>query len=88
MSTSTTIRVPTTVRDRLVEISQKEGKSAGQVIDDLLKEREKKEFFAQMAEDFRRLRANPEAWAKYQSEVALWDSALMDGLGDDYEWDD
>ena len=88
MSTSTTIRVPAMVRDKLVEISREEGKSTGQVIQEMLREREKKAFFAQMAEDFRRLRADPENWESYQKEVALWDTTLLDGLEDEYEWDD
>ncbi len=88
MSTSTTIRVPSATRDKLVEISREEGKSTGQIIDEMLFERQKKAFFAQLAEDFRRLRADPEAWADYQNEIALWDSTLMDGLEDEYEWDE
>lgn len=31
---------------------------------------------------YERLRANPQEWADYLAEAAVWDSTLSDGLGD------
>lgn len=41
-----------------------------------------------LAEDFQRLRSDPEAWADYQSEIALWDTTLMDGLEHEPPWEE
>ncbi|MBX3070494.1 MAG: ribbon-helix-helix protein, CopG family [Thermomicrobiales bacterium] len=88
MATTTTIRVTTDVREHLAKLARNEGKTTGQLIEDMIREHEKKVFFEGLAEDFRRLRSDPEKWALYQSEVALWDTALMDGLEDEPPWED
>jgi hypothetical protein len=36
-----------------------------------------------MRADYERLRADPEAWAEYQREIALWDALSSDGLEDE-----
>jgi len=40
-------------------------------------------FWKHMHEGFSELRQDPEAWAAYQDETALWDSTLGDGLEDE-----
>jgi predicted DNA-binding protein len=85
---TTTIRVPIEVREKLAVLSDSEGKPIGKVIQKLIREHEKQEFFKGLAEDFRRLRNNPEAWAEYQREIAMWDTALMDGLENEPLWED
>jgi hypothetical protein len=36
--------------------------------------------------DYDALRADPEAWAEYQKELAIWDCTLMDGLDPSERW--
>jgi hypothetical protein len=55
--------------------------------EDLIEERERREFFAQMAEAYRRLAADPAAATAYDAEVALWETILADGLPDE-RWDE
>lgn len=86
MST-TTIRVPVRVRERLAEMAASEGLTVGQAVQHLIEEHEKRLFVKGLAEDFRRLQSDPEAWEFYQSEVALWDSALLDGLETEADWE-
>jgi hypothetical protein len=85
--TTTTIRVPTITHDRLRRLAQVEDRPIGQVIEILLEEYEKQQFFAGLAEDFARLQADPEAWADYQAELGAWDVTLKDGLEDE-QWDE
>ena len=85
---TTTIRVTPQVREKLAELSKAEGKTIGQLVQGLVAEHEKRQFFEGLAEDFRRLRSDPEAWAYYQNEIALWDTALMDGLEDEPPWEE
>ena len=51
-------------------------------LEDVVEARRRAEFFAQLEEDFRRLRSDPAASAAYDAELALWDSTLLDGLED------
>ena len=85
---TTTIRVSIEVREKIAELSKAEGKTTAQLIKEMVEEREKQQFFEGLAEDFRRLRNDPEAWADYQNEIALWDSTLMDGLEDEPPWEE
>jgi len=86
--TTTTIRVSTSVQEKLAELAKAEGKPIGKFIQGLVAEHEKQQFFKGLAEDFRRLRSDPEAWADYQREIALWDTTLMDGLEDEPPWEE
>lgn len=62
------------------ELAAKEGKSAETVLDEAVEEYRRELFFREFNEAFARLQADPVAWADYQAEQRLWDSALMDGL--------
>jgi len=88
MASTTTIRVSLQVREQLAELAKAEGKPIGQFIQGLVAEHEKQQFFKQLAEDFRRLQSDPEAWADYQNEMAEWDTTLMDGLEDEPPWEE
>lgn len=77
----TTIKVETTLRDRLNVIARQQGVSVSRAIEGMVADRER-------AERFRRLREDMVALSKserddYQAETAVWDSALMDGLHPD-----
>ncbi|ETK32445.1 hypothetical protein [Microbispora sp. ATCC PTA-5024] len=50
------------------------------VIDDAIDDYEHKTFWRQMAEAVARTRAEPEVWADYLTETAVFDNAADDGL--------
>lgn len=85
---TTTIRVPTEVREKLAELSKSEGRPIGQLIQGFLDDYEERQFFKRLGEDFRRLQSDPEEWADYQRELAEWDATLMDGLEDEPPWEE
>lgn len=79
---STTVRVDPKLHATLRKLSEAEHRPIGQVIEDAVAKYEKDAFWKGLYDDYARLRANPEAWADYQREVALWDSTSNDGLED------
>lgn len=83
---STTIRIPMAVRDELQAIATAEDRRIGDVIQALLRERRKQMFWEEMRVAVERTKADPEAWAAYQAEIRLWDSASADGLPTDEDW--
>jgi predicted transcriptional regulator len=78
-----TVRVSTATRDRIAELAQDAGMSMSSVVDEAIRDYKRKRFFEQLNEAVERTRADPEAWADYQAEVALFDNAAGDGLGTD-----
>jgi hypothetical protein len=78
-----TIRVRTDLHDRLQAMATAREQSIGRLLEELIEERRKAEFYAQMEEAYRRLRADPAASAAYDAEIALWDNTLLDGLGEE-----
>jgi hypothetical protein len=85
-SPTKTIRVRAETHERLQAMAGERQQSIGTLLDELMEERTRNAFWAQMAEAYRRLRADPEASAAYDAEIALWDNTLLDGL-DDESWD-
>ena len=62
------------------------GQSVQAVVNCVLDEYARKEFFRLNDIGYAQLRADPEAWAEYQAELAEWDATLMDGLDPDEHW--
>src|SRR5687768_11632629 len=78
-----TVRVEPQLHATLRALSDAEQRSISQVIEEAIDRYQKEKFWTAMHEGFARLRADPEAWAEYQDEAALWDSASSDGLADE-----
>ncbi|MEU7877632.1 hypothetical protein [Microbispora bryophytorum] len=77
----TTIRVSTLTRDKLATIAKQEGRPMTLVIDDAVAEYEHKKFWEEMRAAVERTRReDPEGWADYLAETAVFDSAAPDGL--------
>ncbi|MHA6669795.1 hypothetical protein ACX3O0_13100 [Homoserinimonas sp. A447] len=77
----TTIRVETTLRDRLNTIARQQGVSVSRAIEGMVADREKAERFRRLREDMANLSESERD--DYQAEIAAWDSALPDCLGSD-----
>lgn len=81
---TTTIRVSVASRDHLHELAVDQGRTVSQVLERLIEMNRRERFWREMDVAVERLRADPEAWADYHAEAALWENATIgDGL-DEY----
>jgi hypothetical protein len=78
-----TVRVSTATRDLIAKLAAEKGMSMTAVVAEAVDDYRRKKFFEDLAEAVERTRADPEAWADYQAEVAIFDRASGDGLGTD-----
>jgi predicted DNA-binding protein len=76
----TSIRVRNETRDLLRRLAEKRGISIGELVDRLARGAEVEDFYQQANEAYAALRADPEASAEFDREVAAWDVTLADGL--------
>lgn len=81
MAADSTIRVTSETRDRLNRISTERGITAGELVDELVRQAEDHELLEATATHYDELSADPEAWAAYRAEIAAWDATAGDGLG-------
>jgi hypothetical protein len=80
------------VNNKTYEILRKQAANAGTtmtaILEEAVREYDKRRFWEEHDRGYAALRADPKAWEEYQNEMALWDSTLMDGLEDfPYEQD-
>ncbi|MGI5486891.1 hypothetical protein [Microtetraspora malaysiensis] len=69
----TTIRVSFVTRDKIAKLAEQEGKSMTAVIDDAIREQERKVRWQKVAEQIERTKQeDPEGWAEYLAEQELW----------------
>ena len=77
----TTIRVSALTRDKVAAIAKQEGRPMTAVIDDAVAEYEHKKFWEELRAAVERTRReDPEGWADYLAETAVFDRASSDGL--------
>jgi predicted DNA-binding protein len=89
---SVTIRIPSEAHERARRLAKDEARPIAQVIATALDRYERERMIADYWAAMERLRADPEASAEFDAEVAAWDAAsladLKASLGDDWnEWD-
>lgn len=77
---TTVVRIEAETHATLRAWSEAQNKSIGQIVADLVNQREREEFWRRMREDYERLRAVPAMSKDYQDEVALLEGGSMDGL--------
>lgn len=81
---TTTIRVSVAARDRLQEMARDQDRTVSQVLERLIEMERRERFWQEMEVAVERLRADPEAWADYHAEAAVWENGTIgDGL-DEY----
>lgn len=80
------VPVSESIHRQLLDISERTGKSVGEIVAFALDQHLRSEFFRLCDEGYAGLRADPEAWAEYQADLKEWDGVLMDGLNDDEVW--
>jgi predicted DNA-binding protein len=67
---TTTIRVPSDTRDRLNALARQRGASAGEVVDELVREADDRALLAAAEESWRRLAGDRDALAAYKAETS------------------
>ena len=84
---TTLIRVPAETHARLQRLAGELGQPLGQVVETALEHFERARMLTDFNAAFARLRADPEASANDDAELAAWDSTLLDGLEDE-RWEE
>jgi predicted transcriptional regulator len=82
---SQTIRVSKMTRDILHNLAVKAGTTMSAVVEEAVREYEKKKFWENYYAGYEAVRADTAAWAEFQGDLTLWDTTLADGLE---EWPD
>jgi predicted transcriptional regulator len=77
-----TVRVSTATRDLIARLATEKGMTMTAVVEEAVDDYRRKKFFEDLHAAVERTRADPEAWADYQAEVAIFDKAAGDGLAD------
>ena len=70
--THTTVRIDVGTHSRLMKMSEETGRSLGHLISDAVLALEQRRFMAQLNEDYRRMRENPEEWEAFVRERDEW----------------
>ncbi len=84
---STTLRVSDELHDKIAQLARARGQRMQDIIDQAVDAWERALFWEEFNASVERLRADPDAWAEYQAERAVWDRTLKDDLEpDEGEW--
>jgi hypothetical protein len=81
-----TVRISEKSRETLRALAAKTGESMQAVLDRAVEEYRRERLMEEVNAAYAALRADPEAWAEWQKELAAWDATLMDGLDPNERW--
>jgi predicted DNA-binding protein len=76
------IRITPRSKSALRALAKQEGKPMQAVLDDAIERYQRDKFLDEVNAAYATLRNDPKAWKAEQSERALWDKTLADGLND------
>lgn len=79
---TTNVRIQAKAYEKLREMAHAAGTTMPQALTEAIDARYRKWLLEGLAEDYRKLRADPKAWTEELKERALWDQTLLDGLED------
>ena len=77
-----TIRVEKETRDRLAKLAKIQKRPMTHIVAEAVAKYEDEVFWRRAREGYERMNADPNDRAAYDAEMALWDTALGDGLKD------
>lgn len=77
---TTTVRIDSKTRSSLAKMAKAQNRSMTQIAAEAVAKYEDDLFWAKAREGYERMNADPEDRAAYDAEMALWDTALGDGL--------
>ncbi len=84
---TTTVRIKPETRERLKALAKDDGASLTDTIDRLVEQERRRRMWEAANASYAAMRDDPESWAAWKSEMALWDATLADGLPDEPEGD-
>jgi hypothetical protein len=82
---STTIRISEKTRDILHALARDAGLPMAEVVEKAVEQYRRRQILDAANADYAALRADPAAWAEIQTERAVWDMTLADGLEEQEE---
>ncbi len=82
----TTIKVDTTVRDRLADVARSRQTTMRALVADLADKAARDQHWAEINAAYARLQANPEQWNDYRADLDDWDTAGDDDTSAAEEW--
>jgi predicted transcriptional regulator len=80
MAATTTIRVDTETRTRLMELARREHKPIGEVVAEAVERYEEDQFWAEYQAGYARLRDDPQKWSAWKEVLNGLDGVIADGL--------
>lgn len=83
---SRSVRVSAETYVVLRELAGKIDTSITGVIDQLVEDERRRQFWKEAKAAYARLKADPEAWAAYQTELRELEGTLMDGIEPEEDW--
>ena len=86
--TSLTIRVSRSTHELLRDLATKSNATITAVVDEAVRDLQRKKFWADFNAACEALRADPAAWADLRREDAAWQETLADGLEEEQRSDD
>jgi hypothetical protein len=81
-----TIQISEQFWNTLCQFAEEAGLSPEVVLERAIEEYRRERFMETLNAGYAALRADPDAWAEYQRELAIWDCTLMDGLDPNEMW--
>ncbi len=81
-----TVRISPRSHQTLRQLSTDTGEPMQTVLDKALEQYRRQKFFEECDAAFAKIQQDPQAWAEYKQELALWDATLMDGLDPNEVW--
>jgi predicted transcriptional regulator len=78
--TSLTIRVSRSTHELLRELADRSNATITAVVDEAVRDLQRKKFWADFNSACEALQADPAAWADLRQEDAAWETTLADGL--------
>jgi predicted DNA-binding protein len=77
---STTIRVSEKTRATIHDLARNAGVPMAELVEQAIEQYRRQQILDAANAQYAMLRADPEAWAEIESERAIWDVTLLDGL--------
>jgi predicted transcriptional regulator len=85
---SLTIRVSRSTHELLRELADRSNATITAVVDEAVRDLQRKKFWADFNAACEALQADPEAWAGLRQEDAAWEATLADGLDEEIRPDE
>jgi hypothetical protein len=77
---SPVVKISPATHATLQDLSAREDRSMGEIVNDLVERYEQEQFWSRVREQLARLKVDPVAWQDYMREIAEWDAMGSDGL--------